>query len=981
MFKEGTNENLAHKIINQSLKYPLRLVSFVGKPFYFLIVGLVYLLYITGYFIRVVFKNSIDYFLSILITACIDLPKQLIALSAKNVSDRIEFENFKTRVTEDHTQKASPLVQPNTITRISRNIQNAIKKVKRQTQMFGKWLSVKATKVIRLLLRIVAGGSKISKIRTRGFKVIVKKLGKQINNVTVSILLGIVGLIKNQKLQFLSLTFKLSKLIRKVKKPVFVAKIKIKSIPSKIVTSLLAWPKRFSLKIRSLKKVFLKSRKKKSVTPSKKIIHKPFLIRFRFAFLLLLFILISATSSYYIFWRVILKDLPSANDLTSRKSAVSTKIYDRNGILLYTIYKDINRTPISLSDIPAQVRLSTLAIEDAEFYSHPGFSIRGIIRALYKNIKNGQITGGSTITQQLVKNTLLSPEKTLIRKIKEVVLAIRVEKSFSKDQILEMYLNEVGYGGTAYGVQEGARLYFGKDVQDLTLAEAAILAGIPKSPTQYSPFGSHPENAQIRQKEVLHLMQINGYISTQQEDEAKNQDIKYSQNKVDIKAPHFVMYVRDLLEKKYGVEMVTQGGLDVITSLDYDIQKLTEQAVSTEVEKLGKLNVTNGAAVVLNPQTGEILAMVGSKDYFDTNNDGNVNVATSLRQPGSSIKIVNYAYALEHGYTPASILDDTPVSFIIPNQTPYIPKNYEGGYRGKISLRSALAESRNIPAVKVLNSYGVKNMIDLGQKMGITTWTNPQNYGLSLTLGGGDVRLLDLAYVYATIANYGRKPEEISIIKVTNSDRIILEEFDCVEKQIPFTQIANASSSAAAINTADDCPQKQVVSPAVSFLITDILKDNSARAPSFGLNSALVVPKHPEVAVKTGTSNSLRDNLTIGYTQKYVVAVWVGNNNNSPMSRIASGVTGASPIWNKIMSTLLANEQVIEWSIPGGLVQLPICQLTATLACPGCPTKMEWFLEDNRPTYACAKEQIEQIVNAGKKPQILDNAWRSDNSN
>lgn len=703
-----------------------------------------------------------------------------------------------------------------------------------------------------------------------------------------------------------------------------------------------------------------------------KIKEKKFLlVMFIFSFLCLLIVGVFG----YIF---ILKDLPSPAVLSTRNQSFSTKIYDRNGNILYNIYKDENRTPIHLSDIPIHVRLSTIAIEDAEFYHHPGFSVKGIIRAFYKNIKEGELSGGSTITQQLVKNALLSSEKTVIRKIREIFLAVRTEMYYSKDEILQMYLNEVGYGGTAYGIQEASRMYFGKDVENLSLAEAALLAGIPKSPTLYSPFGANPQNAVKRQGEVLRLMKINSFINEKQYEEALSEEIKYAENKIQIQSPHFVMYAKEELEKKYGKEVVEKGGLSVITTLDIDIQKLAEKAVSEELEKLKKLNVTNASVVVLNPQNGDILAMVGSKDYFDIENDGNVNVSTSLRQPGSSIKVINYAYALSNKYTLASILNDSPVTFLIPNQESYTPKNYEGGYRGKITLRSALAESRNIPAVRVLNSYGVKNMIELGTKMGITTWTNPANYGLSLTLGGGDVKLIDLAYVYATLANYGKKPPLNYVVEIKNHQGKIIEDNRCLEDKSENFIAADVSASGSAMgifkNYSQSCKSTQVIDQRVAFLLTDVLSDNIARSPSFGRNSQLVIKDHPETAVKTGTSNELRDNLTIGYTKDYVVAVWVGNNDNSPMSRIASGVTGASPIFNKIMTALLSQKESYTWIAPEGLVQLPICPYTETLACSGCPIKMEWFLTENKPEKACSQFQLQTVIQATPMPQILDEA-------
>lgn len=653
--------------------------------------------------------------------------------------------------------------------------------------------------------------------------------------------------------------------------------------------------------------------------------------------LIILFLLLAGGFFYYF-----LKDMPSPKQLGSRTPEVSTKIYDRNGNLLYKIYKDENRTIIPLSQIPKHVQLATLAAEDAEFYSHPGFSIRGIARAIIQDIKTGSLQGGSTITQQLVKNALLTPEKTITRKIKELILSIEVEALYSKDEILEMYLNEVSYGGTAYGIEEASKSYFGKDVKNLSLAEGALLAGLPKSPTTYSPFGSNPELAFERQKEILRLMVINKYITQEQALMAEEEKLHFVSKKTEIKAPHFVMYVRQLLVDKYGEDMVEKGGLEVTTSLSLPIQEASEQIVKSEVDKLKNLRVGNGAALVINPQTGEILAMVGSKDYFDIENDGNVNVLTSLRQPGSSIKVVNYAYALSNGLTPTSIINDSPITFYTPGTTPYAPVNYDGQFRGNVTLRSALAQSRNIPAVKVLATYGVAKMIEQGQKMGITTWNNPSTYGLSLTLGGGAVKALELSKVYATLANSGKTPNLLPILEVKNYKGEVLEK-----------------------NT----PQlSQSIDARIAFLLTDILKDNAARAPEFGYNSYLVVKNHPEVAVKTGTSNDLRDNWTVGYNQNYLVLTWVGNNDNSPMSHVASGVTGASPIWNKIITTLLNDEPSIDWNAPDGVSKVNICTLTGTLPCDGCATKQEWFLDEAKPTRHCVAETTPSI----NKSNILD---------
>ncbi len=650
------------------------------------------------------------------------------------------------------------------------------------------------------------------------------------------------------------------------------------------------------------------------------------------SFFLTLFLLM------FSFWFFIIKDLPSPRELTTREQEVSTKIYDRSGVLLYKIYKNQNRTIVNLTQIPLIMQQATLAAEDAEFYNHMGISIRGIMRSFFRNIKEGQLTGGSTITQQLVKNALLTPEKTVTRKIKEVILSVATELTYNKQQILEMYLNEVPYGGTAYGIQEAAQEYFGKNAKDLDLAEAALLAGLPKSPTGFSPFGATPELAVKRQQEVLQLMVINKFITQEQALGAQKEKLTFIPNATNIKAPHFVMFVKQALVDEFGEEMVQKGGLEVTTTLDYEIQSIAEKAVANELKKLSSVHVGNGAALVIDPVKGEILAMVGSKDYFDIGSDGNVNVTTALRQPGSSIKVINYAYALSHGYTPATILDDSPVSFSIPGSPVYSPVNYDGKYRGKITLRSALGESRNIPAVKVLASYGVVKMIGLGQEMGITTWNDPSQYGLSLTLGGGEIKLIDLARVYATVANYGVRPDIKYIGKITNYKGEILADNKTPAKS-------------------------QIIDSRVAYMLIDILKDNSARTPAFGPNSALVIPKHPEVAVKTGTSNNFKDNLTLGFNQSYLVAVWVGNNDSSPMSHIVSGVTGAAPIFNKIMSDLLQNQPSLAWEAPGGLVKKSTCE-----------GKSEWFLAENSPKIICVvakpEENKNQILDTGARTQL-----------
>lgn len=616
----------------------------------------------------------------------------------------------------------------------------------------------------------------------------------------------------------------------------------------------------------------------------------------------------------YIFFLNIIYNLPSPETLSNRQLDTSTKIYDRNGILLYTVYKDVNRTSVKFSDIPNHIKLATLAAEDADFYSHRGFSLKGIARSVKKYFATGELTGGSTITQQLVKNAILTPEKTLARKLRELILAIGVEHKYSKDEILTMYLNEIPYGGTAYGVREAARVYFDKELSEIDIAEAALLAGLTKSPTRYSPFGSAPESAKTRQEEILSLMERRGFITKDQLEREKSKILKYAQNKIEIKAPHFVMYVKDQLSREFGEESLETGGYEVYTTLDYKLQLTLEKLIKDEVNALQRLKVSNGAGIIVDVKTGEILAMVGSVDYFAS--EGNVNVTLRERQPGSSIKPINYAYAFDHGFTPASVIDDSPVHYKIEGQKNYVPKNYDGKFRGRLTLRSALAESRNIPAVKILESFGVEKMIKLGKELGITTWEDKNRFGLSLTLGGGEVKLIDMSQVYQVFANRGTRLDLTSVYKIRSVQGETIKE-SCSLKE--------------------SCEGIRILRPEVAYQITSILSDNKARTPAFGEYSTLVVKGHPEVAVKTGTSNDLRDNLTIGYNQDYVVAIWVGNNDNSPMSRIASGVTGASSIWNKTMSALLAGKPSIAWEVPSNLAQHSVCGVSGRYE--------EWFIQ------------------------------------
>lgn len=622
------------------------------------------------------------------------------------------------------------------------------------------------------------------------------------------------------------------------------------------------------------------------------------------------------------------KDFPSPTKLASYPFPASTLIFDRNGNLLYEIYTEKNRMPINLNELPEYIKWTTVASEDKNFYKHHGFDIGGILRASYNIVFHRRLQGGSTITQQLVKIALLTPERTLQRKIREAILTYATEIIYSKNKILEMYLNQAPYGGTAWGIEAAAQTYFGKSAKDLSLAEAALLAGLPASPTRFSPFGAHPELAKQRQERVLRRMVEDGYITEQESERAREQELNYAPPTVGIKAPHFVLYVKDLLVEKYGEKMAEQGGLKVTTTLDLETQNFTQQTVASEVGKLKKLKVSNGAALVTNPKTGEILAMVGSKDYFDKEIDGNVNVALMPRQPGSAIKPINYALALmKKIITPATVINDVPTCFSVPGQRLYCPVNYDGTFHSPTQARFALGSSYNLPAVKVLALNGLEDFVATASAMGITTFKDPANYGLSLTLGGGEVKMVDMATAFSAFPNLGVRQDLWAIKKVEDQNGKVI--FEQKEKEGP-----------------------RVLPMEVAFLINHILLDNNARSAAFGSSSWLVVKNHPEVSVKTGTTNDLRDNWTIGWTPSVMVATWVGNNDNKPMSYVASGVTGASPIWNKIISFALKDKKE-EWQLkPEGIVGGHICNLSGKAPNPDspCQTRFEYFLEGTVPT-------------------------------
>lgn len=666
---------------------------------------------------------------------------------------------------------------------------------------------------------------------------------------------------------------------------------------------------------------------------------------------------ITLVAFFALFYFTILKDLPSPTKLSTDNIPQSTQIYDRNGKLLYTIHGNKNLTYIPLSAIPKQVQHATIAIEDKDFYNHGPLDFRGIARAFISIVFHKQIQGGSTITQQLVKTSLLTPEQTITRKVKEAILAFATELLYPKDKILELYLNQIPYGGTAYGIEAAAQTYFNKHAKDLDTAEIAMLAGLPEAPTTYSPFGSHPELGKERQLEVLKAMEQQHYISSDQEKSAANEPLHYATQSQNILAPHFVMYVKDLLINEYGERMVDEGGLKVVTSLDSDIQQFAQDTVATQVAELKGYHVTNGAALVTKPSTGEILAMVGSRDYYNTQDtDGNVNITISNRQPGSSIKPVNYALGLINGYTAATPFIDNAVCFPGGDGQPqYCPMNYDGNFHGVQQLRFALGNSLNIPAVKMLKVNGVANMVNLATKMGITTYTDPSRFGLSLTLGGGEVTMTDMATVYGVFANSGYRIDLHPILKVTDKNNQVLEEY------IPPTSPIFG---------------KKVLDPAVSYIISDILADNGARLMDFGPSSALVVPGQI-VSAKTGTTNDFRDNWTFGYTPSFVVAAWVGNNDNTPMNGLASGITGAAPIWHIIMSHVLEGRKPEAMQRPANIEQLAVCNPSGLLPDPAhpCQTRFEYFIKGNEPKF----DTSVQKTWVDKSTQDIPPAGKTDN--
>ncbi len=657
---------------------------------------------------------------------------------------------------------------------------------------------------------------------------------------------------------------------------------------------------------------------------------------------LIVLVIVSVTGSYY----YIFKDLPDPRGLQNYGVIpLSTKIYDRNDKLLYEIYNEENRTPVKLGELPPYVAQATLAIEDANFYKHGGISIfGGIFRAAKDMVLGGTKQGGSTLTQQLVKSALLTPERTIRRKLREAVLALQIEQLLSKDQILELYLSQVPYGGVSYGVQAASKAYFGKDAHDLQLHEAALLAGLPAAPSAYNPYTNF-DKAKSRQLSVLRRMRDTGFITQEQEEKAAKADLNFRPPRTEILAPHFVFYVKSILEKEYGKELIEQGGLKVITTLDQDLQASAEAMLRAEIQKVRSLRISNGATVVTRPATGEILTMVGSADFF-ASPSGSFNVTTAQRQPGSSIKPINYAIGIDQKLvTPASVFNDGPTCFQNEGQPEaYCPNNYDGSFHGPTHLRYALAQSLNIPAVRMIAKIGVKDFIASAPAFMINSFKDPDRYGLSITLGGGEVTMLEMAQAFSAFANEGVPKEVVSILKVTDKNGKVLYEY----KDPNF--IKNIWAPMQYPNFLN-IQGKHAISKETAFLISHILQDNGARSGAFGTTSQLVV-KGKTVSVKTGTTNDLRDNWTIGYTPNFLTAVWVGNNNNTSMSNVASGVTGAAPIWNKIMTKLLEKQPDLKPRQPSGVVGKNVCNISGRLPSDdnsqeggsGCPTRFEYMI-------------------------------------
>ena len=619
-----------------------------------------------------------------------------------------------------------------------------------------------------------------------------------------------------------------------------------------------------------------------------------------------------------------------ARDLQSRERIMNRKdtgliLYDRHNTAFFTFYQAKHKTTIPLSRIPLHVRHAVIAAEDQDFYSHAGFSIRAMVRSLRDDIKARNLAyGGSTITQQLVKNALLTSRKQFLRKIQEVILASEIERRFTKDEILEMYLNSVYFGEGAFGIEAASDTYFGKDPEHLTLAQASFLVGILPSPSALSPFGPNKESAVKRQRIVLDLMQTQGYISESEKSAAIGEDLAFKpgDDNLNSTGAHFALMVRDILVKQFGEETISRSGFKVRTTLDLSWQKYAEDVVARQVKKLEENDVSNGATVVINPDNGEILTLVGSRSWYDEQN-GKINMALSPRQPGSSFKPIVYAAAMEQTLiTAATLIDDKPKAYKTP-QGPYTPKNYDGKFRGPVLVRRALANSLNLPSVEIMVRLGVPQALDFAKKVGITTLKDPSQYGVSLVLGTGEVSLLELTNAYGVFANGGNKHTANAVMTILDkSDETVFET---------------------------DSSSEKVLSSGVAYIISSILSDKRTRSESFG--SALDISK--PAAVKTGTTEDYRDSWTIGYVPHLVVGVWVGNNDNTPMNKVA-GSLGAAPIWRQLMEHYIEGINYEEFKKPRDIVSTSICRYNGLLVTTATSSGyLEHFLPGTKPTRPC----------------------------
>lgn len=612
-------------------------------------------------------------------------------------------------------------------------------------------------------------------------------------------------------------------------------------------------------------------------------------------FIIAIVLLAIASLVVLIFVLIISKDLPKPDQLMDRQVSQSTVIYDRSGEnILYEISGDERRTLISIEEIPDYVGKAVISIEDKNFYNHKGFSIFAIGRTIITNVIYRRSAGGSTLTQQFVKNAVLTPEKKYTRKIKELIISYRLEKKFNKDEILQMYLNEIPYGSNAYGVEAASQKYFGKSVREVSLAEAATLAAIVQVPTRYSPYGPNKDTLLGRKDYVLKLMAEQNYITKEERDLAQAEEIIFKGPETNIKAPHFVMYIKDILTSKYGEKMVEQGGLKIYTTLDLEKQIIAEEVIKEKTEKYQEnYQASNAALVAIDPKTGQILAMVGSRDYFNNEIQGQVNITIRNIQPGSSMKPLVYAALFEKGYTPNTILYDVKTNFSNDPAEPYEPRNYTLKESGPVSIRKALAGSLNIPAVKTLYLAGLNNTINLLEDFGYSTFADRERFGLAFVLGGAEVKLLEHTNAFSAFANEGDIREVSGILKVENNKGEIIEEY----KENNKTVLGQESAR----------------------MINEILSDNSARAYIFGTNNKLTLPGRP-VAAKTGTTNDFRDAWTVGYTPSLVAGVWVGNSDNKKMSGKADGSIIAAPIWNEFMKRSLEGTEVEEFNKPSSYI-------------------------------------------------------------